>query len=181
MVNTKQPSFDAARSRFRPQRVRWLFIAEAPPASVNGDRFFYFERVIQGDSLFLSLMRILYPHDYGPRDAKAIRADKGEALIRFMKDGCFLQDASADPILGDRKNALRQALPSLLERLEPLRADAPRVILISRTVFDICRDPLEHGNWNVLNKEMIPFPGSGQQRRFAAVLTPLLKHHGWQW
>jgi len=42
----------------RPDSVTYLLIAEAPP-SVESGRFFYFERVPTGDSLFLEVMKVM--------------------------------------------------------------------------------------------------------------------------
>jgi hypothetical protein len=41
---------EAAAALYRPQRVRLLLVAEAPPSALN--RYFYFEDVRDQDSLF---------------------------------------------------------------------------------------------------------------------------------
>ena len=51
--------YASARNRYRPNEIRVLIIAEAPPCAL--DRFFYFEDVKKQDSLFLEIMGILYP------------------------------------------------------------------------------------------------------------------------
>ena len=48
-----------ARSRYRPDVVERLLIAEAPPDSL--DRFFYYEDVRSADYLFLGVTQVLYP------------------------------------------------------------------------------------------------------------------------
>ena len=169
-----------ARARYRPDHVRWSFIAEAPPSSP--ERFFYYENVATGDSLFLTTMRTLCPQEYGALDAGVMRAHKAEILARFRDDGCFLEDASATPVQGGpsaKKRMLRDALPSLLERLEPLRADKPKVVLISATVYEVCLHAVKRAGWSVLNEEAVPFPGSGQQVRFREAMTRLLSASGW--
>src|ERR1700727_3469022 len=52
-------SFRRAMTRYRPDPLRLLFIAEAPPAyKVN--RLFYFHDIKTGDALFLEMMKVLY-------------------------------------------------------------------------------------------------------------------------
>lgn len=168
-----------ARAAYRPDHIRWLFIAEAPPAAP--ERFFYFHPVHTQDSLFLTMMRTLYPSDYADMDAKELRRIKPDALARFRDDGCFLEDASSEPMTGEspKEEQLRRARPALLERLEELREDDPKVVLISATVYAVCRRALKEAGWNVLNKESIPFPGSGQQRKFRDKMNALLAENGW--
>ncbi len=171
---------EEARARYAPAHVRWLFIAEAPPRSP--ERFFYYGNVPTGDSLFLTLMRTLYPQDYAALDAAVLRAQKPAILSRFRDEGCFLEDASSAPIQGSpssKKRALRAALPSLLERLEPLRENHPKVVLISATVYEVSSAALKRAQWNVLNEEAVPFPGSGQQARFRDIVARLLLANGW--
>lgn len=50
--------FIRAREKYRPKNIKVLFITEAPPA-VERNRYFYYEHVRQGDSLFLELMKVL--------------------------------------------------------------------------------------------------------------------------
>ena len=50
-----------AREKYRPEHVKCILVAEAPPASV--DRFFYYPDVKQFDWLFLGVMEVLYPDE----------------------------------------------------------------------------------------------------------------------
>ena len=65
--------------------MRVLFVAEAPPASL--DRYFYFAGVSRHDSLWACTMRALYP-DFG--ETRHERSRKAEWLQRFSADGCWL-------------------------------------------------------------------------------------------
>lgn len=56
-------SFALASRKYRPATVRILFIAEAPPA-YESKRFFYFTGLQQGDTLFLEMMKTLYPIEW---------------------------------------------------------------------------------------------------------------------
>ena len=50
-----------ARAKYKPEVITCLFIAEAPPSSP--DRFFYFEEVREQDSLYLEMMKALFPEE----------------------------------------------------------------------------------------------------------------------
>src|SRR5271165_1583058 len=100
------PSFEKASRKYRPAVVEVLFIAEAPPA-YRFERFFYFEHVGNADTLFLEMMKVLYPVDTGfasndegsPEfQAKDLRRRKVEFLERFRQDRFYLIDASEGPM-----------------------------------------------------------------------------------
>ena len=182
MTTASLPRIEATRAKYRPDHVRWLFIGEAPPDSV--DRFFYYEHVPAQDSLFLSLMRVLYPSDCGAADPKVLRSKKPALLARFRSDGCYLEDATPAPLPDQNPNqkqkVLRANLPGLLGRLEPLRHDSPKVFLISSNVYTICAGPLREDAWDVRNNQAVPFPGSSGQTKFCAVMSRLLTDNGWR-
>ena len=52
-------SFRRAMTRYRPNPLRLLFIAEAPSA-YKFNRLFYFHDVRTGDALFLEMMKVIY-------------------------------------------------------------------------------------------------------------------------
>ena len=58
-----EDDFESARGDFRPKPINILFVAEAPP-SLGSRRFFYFLKVERGDSLFLEMMKVLYPREF---------------------------------------------------------------------------------------------------------------------
>lgn len=169
---------DEARARYRPDELRLVFVAEAPPPPEPG-RFFYFDDVRTGDGLFLNLMRVLY-RDAADATAARLRERKRELLETFKADGFFLIDACDEPMPPKPSRAvkhtlLEDSLPVLRERAAELAA-APGLpfILISNTVYDVCRAELaEHVN--VLNVEPIDFPAHRWQRRFRERLDRLLR------
>jgi hypothetical protein len=169
-----------ARRRFRPRRIRVLFVAEAPPADPT--RFFYFENVRKGDSLFIELIRLLYP-DARSLSAKDLRSRKSRLLEKFAADGYYLIDASSRSIpkgttLAEKRVLLRVSLPTLLKDAKRLISTHTQTVLITRSVYDVCREPLERVGIRLLNTEMIDFPGSGNQLRFRKKLGRLLVRHG---
>lgn len=159
--------FETARRKYRPDLVRVAMVAESPPRDGSG-RFFYFEDVDVGDSLFLELMKALYADAQG--DPKAIRRRKAEYLERFCDDGFYLIDASQEPIAGESRAVktrfIRAGLDQLQRDLEEIQHEDLKVVLISSLVYEICCEPLRQAGFKVVNLEMIDFPGFGRQREF---------------
>ncbi len=154
-----------AREKYRPVDVKLLFIAEAPPCSP--DRFFYFEEVNSGDSLFLHIIREVFP-DVANWEVKEIRKRKEELLLRFMEDGYFLEDSVAVAIpkgttIGGKMKLIRENQHDLKKRISAYQ-NVP-IILLSSTVFKSNSEFLK-ADFNILNDLPIPFPGSGQQGNF---------------
>ena len=86
------------------------------------------------------------------------RNEKANALAQLRERGVFLIDLCADPVDGA---PLSTHVPALIRRVRKL---APaKVILIKATVYDNAVD------------ERVPFPGSGQQRRFATAFEQALR------
>lgn len=73
---------EVARSKYKPRKIKYLLIAEAPPEE-SSNRFFYFEHVEIKDSLFLETMKVLYPDNY--TDTKTVRSRKKHFLNKFTK------------------------------------------------------------------------------------------------
>lgn len=160
--------FAQAREKYRPKTIKYLLVAESPPSADSG-RFFYFENVTEGDSLFWQTMKALYPMDCLIDDPPP-RHRKREFLKRFHGDGFFLLDAVEEPLgkatPGEKRRRIRASLPRLIEDLRATCGAGTKVILISAPVFDVCAAALASEGFNVANDEMIDFPGSGGQRKF---------------
>jgi hypothetical protein len=133
-----------------------LLVAEAPPRSL--DRYFYFENVRAHDSLFRHVAAAVL----GERPA---REDKPGVLTALCARGVFLIDLSPDP-LGD--TPLGAYVPALVRRVRRLAPQ--KVILIKATVYDAAFTALREAGLPVVD-ERVPFPGSGQQRRFIAAFA----------
>jgi hypothetical protein len=124
-------SFKRAMVRYRPDLLRLLFIAEAPPA-YRVNRFFYFHNIQTCDALFLEMMKVIYGAAIGFTEgegfskslpAKDVRGRKSELLARFVTDGYFLIDASERPMPDGATTSanlglLRQSLPELKIRVK---------------------------------------------------------------
>ena len=170
---------EAARKRYLPSPLRVLFIAEAPPA-VRTNRLFYFLDVKDGDTLFLEVMKVLYPREVGfvggafkrEMSAKRMRESKGELLSKFRADGYYLIDAYPRPMPDGVSSAtkarlMRDELPALHSALDELleRKDTP-LVLIGGVTYAVCAGPLRSAGWNVANEGMIDHPSQGGRVRF---------------
>ena len=78
-----------ARQKYRPDVVRWLLVAESPP-TIGSGRFFYFEEVPEGDSLFWQTIKTIYPNDCDPTSPPP-RGNK-RAFLRRLRDDGFRED-----------------------------------------------------------------------------------------
>jgi hypothetical protein len=145
--------------------VELLLVAEAPPAAL--DRYFYFEHVPNHDSLFRYVVRAVLA-------TEPSRTEKANQLRRLADRGVFLIDLKPEPKEPDE--TLEAHVPDLVERAVALR---PRhVIPIKTSVTDLVRQPLRAAGLHVVD-ERIPFPGSGQQRRFQERMRAALHSLGW--
>lgn len=154
-----------AREKYRPEVVKLLFIAEAPPC--REDHFFYFESVPKGDSLFLHIIRAVFPDLVG-METKDLRARKEEMLFRFAESGYFLEDSVSVAIPKGTKNKEKiivEHQADLIKRIEPYKSSA-KVVLLSAGVFKSNFEILKNEGFQILNDFMLPFPGSGQQGKF---------------
>lgn len=148
-----------AAEKYKPDRVRVLLVAEAPPAS--DDRYFYFDDVTSHDWLFRGVVEVLLRR-------KPARLEKPSVLKELQEMGVFLIDLKLDPVDG---SPLQEYVPDLVTRC---RAIAPeRIILIKATVFDAAFSKLRAAGLPVANQRVY-FPSTGRQtefrKQFAAAL-----------
>ena len=144
-------------------------------------RFFYFDDVRTGDSLFLETMKVLYGEHLS---AKTLRPRKPEFLKQFRQDGFYLID-STDVPLGpvsdsEKRRQIRRALPSLKGKVQELSTGATGIILVSKNVYEVCCNYLRDAGFEVLNDEMLDFPGSGGARKYKDKMGGLLRRIGWR-
>jgi hypothetical protein len=146
-----------------------LFVAEAPPA-FGSERFFYFEDVRRFDALFWDSMRVLY------RVTEVERSRKVEFLNRFKEGGFFLIDACSLPLSksAGKKREIRNSLEDLKIRLSDRVEADTKIVLICKTVYDVCFKVLRGAGFNVINTEPIPHPAFGHAAEFRKNLGRLL-------
>ncbi|HEY4355850.1 MAG TPA: hypothetical protein VGN16_08895 [Acidobacteriaceae bacterium] len=179
--------FEHASRRFQPSPLRFLFIAEAPPA-FRVNRLFYFTGLTNGDTLFLGMMKVLYPEQTGftgnrfqaGRSVQEIRQQKETWLRRFQKDGYFLIDAQRQPMpdgasTQTKTSMMTASLPALRTRLRRLLGDRPvPIVLIGGVTYAVCADSLRQDGRHVLNASMIDHPARGGQVLFRQKLRAVL-------
>jgi hypothetical protein len=170
--------FEQALLKYKPNDIRFIFIAETPPKS-DSERFFYFENVDRQDSLFLETMKCLYPTETSGVPTTVIRAKKRYFLEKFMQDGFYLIDSLEMPFeerysSSQKIKLIRKGQDRLCNKVKALCSDKTSVILISATVFRANYEFLTNRGVAVINSEVIDFPGSGGQKKFKDKLQLLL-------
>lgn len=170
-----------AREEFKPDNIKILFIAEAPPDAL--ERFFYYPDVSISDWLYLGIVKALcaYPNtDSDNIDTKKLREHKNEILKLLKDDGFYLMDLSPLP-----KSLI--PLPELfksdfIERLKNETAidkTTTKIILIKVNVYDCLFYSMKELGYAV-QPQRIPFPASGQQQNFAVEMQEALKAINYQ-
>lgn len=171
--------FEIARLKFKPEIIKFLFIAETPPKS-DSNRFFYFENVEKQDSLFLETMKALYPLETQNVETREIRRRKEEFLNSFKNDGFYLVDSLDKPFdekySSDKKiRLIKEGQYRLLEKIKPLISIDTKVILIAAPVYRANFQYLKENGIPVINNELIDFPGSGGQKKFREKLRKVIE------
>ncbi|MDM7999468.1 MAG: hypothetical protein QUS33_05560 [Dehalococcoidia bacterium] len=177
--------YEAMRVEYRPDKVRVLLIAEAPPQE---GRFFYNVETSEHDSLYLETMGVLFHglsgEGYGEgvsHSRAALRSNKADYLRRLQTTGFWLQDAVSIPLPVGMSNKekgrrIRGNLPRLVQIIT--LCDPDWCILISRGVYDNLAEELKRAGAPIINERPIPFPAYGHQRTFRQGLSGLLLRHG---
>ncbi|MCR8669583.1 hypothetical protein [Agrococcus sp. HG114] len=160
----EDPWYTARRERWRPERVRLLLVAESPPAVDGGQRrYFYDDDLLKEDGLFREVAK-------GLCNAGSLRSGAGAKVpwLGALRDaGVFLIDLSPVPVnrLGANRNrTLASSVADCTARAVALGPEG--VILVKRSVHELLADPFKAASLPLLHEEPVPFPGSGQQRRF---------------
>ena len=95
-----------AADKYVPLKTNYLFIVEAPPSAL--ERYFYFEDVQTGDSLWIELMKALYSSEFGVTAEN--RSKKKDWLTKFKNDGYRLIDALKEPVCRSMSGQKRKIL-----------------------------------------------------------------------
>jgi hypothetical protein len=163
--------YDVAAAKYRPTETTVLFVAEAPPDSL--DRYFYFENVKRDDWLWIALMKALYTQEWG--ETKTERQRKKWWLLKFKKDQFRLIDAIKFPIAGSHGIRVQGIRSGARELIEEIKQIVPRqIVLIKATVHEVLFTKLKDAGLPVVNRQALPFPGSGWQTEFHDQLRQLV-------
>ncbi len=154
---------EGLRRRFRPKKLRILFVGESPPAS---GRFFY-----RGDSgLYRAVREVFQAVDPAIRDE--------EFLYTFQNCGCYLIDLCGDPVdqadPQTRRAACLQGEPLLSRRIKRLQPEM--IVSLVRSIRKHVDRAAANAGWrgHILD---VPYPGRWVRHRqiFTAKLLPYVK------
>lgn len=172
--------YDKLRQKYKPARIKVLLIAESPPpsAETQSSRHFYrSEQVRRDDRLFSNTIKALYSEAAELKEAE-LEQHKEQWLQKFKDDGWFMIEALPESLKHEvtkpqRQELIRQNLPSLIEKVRGLAQPDTKIILIKSNVFDVAAEPLRQAGFNVLNSELLDYPGHFNQKAYREKLAKL--------
>lgn len=129
-------------------------MAEAPPCDV--ERYYYFEDVDRHDWLF----RYVYE---GLTGEKPKRSAKPSHLARLRDAGVYMIDLHEGNVGQPSVATLREHVQGLIGRCVEIKPRA--IVLIKSVVHEAAHAALAEAGLPVID-ERIPFPASGQQKKF---------------
>ena len=154
---------ECLRRRYRPERIRLLFIGESPPAS---GRFFY----RQDSGLYRAIRDTFRVIDPSITDETFLEV--------FQNSGCYLIDACARPVdhldVRARRAACLAGEPSLIRTLRRLQPAA--IVTLLKSIRDNVRRAAAVGGCRGPIIEL-PYPGRWARHReiFDEGLVPRLQ------
>lgn len=166
------------RENYLPENLKYVLITENPPKNI--DTYFYYPFSKTKKGLYYEIMKALYNVD----DTSILHQEKAKFLETFKKDGFFLIEAlpriPEERISSKQKEKLildyynKYLLPKLKSLKEKHRDFS--IIIISTKVYNAIADVLKEHGFNVANKDAIPLPGSGQQKKFREKFKELIEN-----
>lgn len=168
---------EKARLKYKPETVKYLLIAEAPPDSI--DRFFYYNDVRLHDYLFLGVTQALYPELKNNFLESGRSSEIKESILNKLRaDGFYLLDLSELP-LSLLKGSLNSQLPALIDKINQVTDKNTKIILIKATVYDTAFNFLRRQGFSNVFDFRITFPGQGGQIKFQNEFKEALKFVGY--
>ena len=170
-MNTRVSSL---RKRYKPDRIKVLFVAESPPESSDDKvRFFYNPSQERHDYMYRSVMKAFFP-DFEHRSG-----EKEKWLRRFQKAGCYMIDATDKPVnrlsSAQRRKELNRNLDRKIAEITKLTSPRTAIVLVKRNIFEIFNQPLRDARRNVIHGSFLPFPSHGHQARFIEACSKCLR------
>lgn len=174
-------AYDEVRQKYRPKQVKVLLIAESPPPapSVQSSRqFYYTDRIRQDDRLFTNTIRALLP-DAEDLTEPELEQDKECWLCKFQAAGYYMVEALEESQMHEVTKKQRQALiasaaPRLVERVRQIATPQTKIVLIKSNVYQMAAEPLRQAGFNVLNTELVDYPGHFNQKAYRQKLAKLV-------
>jgi hypothetical protein len=159
---------------YRPDKIRFLLIAESPPSSGG---FFYFATTIGKDHLFRETMKAL---EFWPINQPMRRGvDKRSMLRRFQTMGFYLLDTCVSPVdkmrPGDRRKTVLTQTPRLIK--DVIRANPSHIFIVKSSIFNPVSQALKESGFlpRLLNVRPVPFPSHGNQRVYRSTLRRAIR------
>jgi len=157
------------RNKYFPDELKYIFVLESPPAS---GLYFYDETGKTSEPLFAEMMKLL----------GVTAENKAEGLTLFKKAGYLLVDATYQPVnelKGKKRNdVILRDFSNLVEDLEKVCAGKQiPIILVKSNICKILEPRLKDLGFTVQNNGIVvPFPSTGQQKRFHEKLGKFHQH-----
>jgi hypothetical protein len=151
------------RNRYRPARIRILFVGESPPAS---GRFFY-----QADSGLYRAVRETFVQAFPP-------LANTEFLDSFCALGCYLIDLCGEPVdkmtPETRRYTCHMGEKRVAQKIRALRPQA--IVTVVRSIRANLKHAQEDAGWTGRHLEL-PYPGRWHRHRtkFRRLLVPFLR------
>jgi len=176
LSTAQQERYINASSRYKPDSIRFLIVAESPPPSGG---YFYFDFSTRHDYLFKETMNAL---GIIPETTDIDEGfDKAPFLRQFQSRGFFLIDVVNVPInelpKSEKVQVINDAIPGFVEEVKKL--DPRWIIIVRASIFEKVRNSLiAHGLGDrILNTSAIPFPSGGRpaefRKAFKALVAPV--------
>ena len=162
-----------ARHKYRPEKVKYLLIGQAPPS--NEDAYFYFENVPQGDSMFLEVMKVIQPRQTTLYlNSKRDSFKKAYLLKEFKREGFYMMDLCNGPS-DNRTSIFKEEWGELVNN--GAIDEATKIIPLFTRVYDFLLENMY--DTSMLIKIRISGPGSGQQKVFNTQFRQALELAGY--
>jgi hypothetical protein len=159
--------YSRRRARWKPDHVRMLLIAESAPddgGNINNRRFFYDDDLTGKDGLFREVVRTLFDN---PTLVSGL-GEKRPWLEMLKAEGVFLIDLASVPVNYHSPSRRFAALQHNVEATTSLAAELhpDGIVLVKQNVFELLNQSILAAGLPLLHDQFIPFPASGQQKRF---------------
>lgn len=156
-------NWKSLRTRYKPRRVKVLFIGESPPA---GDTYFF-----AGNSNLFRATRNAFERFLSRRFKTP------EAFLRFLcKQGFFLEDLCSEPVnrasSRERRQLRREAVPLLSARLESCGPKA--IVIVMKGIKKQVAAAVSAATLQSLPSSSLPFPAFSHTGKYEAELYAAL-------
>jgi len=158
MMNENIELVEAARARYRPERITTLFVGESAP--VSGDFFYY------GNSAMVRHMQ---------RAIEPMVSESSAFLELFKSYGWYLDDLVLKPVnhlkKSERQAEWLEAQNNLAKRIAEYQ---PLVIVSLLLGIEKIVDGAAIKAGSSAHRFAVPFPGMGQQTRFQTAMAAIV-------